>query len=266
MSPPEKKESFVLCSKLSEFFFKYTGLPMKTAIVTGGNSGIGYATAKLMKDKGYEVLITGRNEERVSKVAKELDIDYAIVDMSDVTGLEKLASRYKDTGLDALVLNAAMATFKPIESIDMSEFDTFINTNIKGPYFFIKALVNSLIKKQGAITVITSAVVDKGVPNGSLYTLTKGAMDAFVRSFAAEMAPHRVRVNCVSPGAVNTEIFGKLGVPEELIKKRRTMLESRIPLGRYGEPNELAHTIIAQLEATYVTGANWRVDGGESMT
>lgn len=239
---------------------------MKTAIVTGGNAGIGYATAKLLKSKGYEVLITGRNEDRVAKAAKELEVDYAIVDMSDITGLKKLAYRYKDTGLDALVLNAALATFKPIASIETSEFDTFIDTNIKGPYFFIQALVEALISNQGAITVVTSAVVDKGVPNGSLYTLTKGAMDAFVRSFAAEMAPHGVRVNCVSPGAVNTEIFGKLGVPEEQIKKRRAMLESRIPLGRYGEPDELAHTIVAQLEATYVTGANWRVDGGESMT
>ena len=186
--------------------------------------------------------------------------------MSDVAGLQKLAVQYEQSGLDVLVLNAALATFKPITDVEMSEFDTFIDTNVKGPYFFIQALVGALEKNQGAISMVTSAVVDKGVPNGTLYTLTKGAMDTMFRSLAVELAPRKIRANCVSPGAVNTEIFGKLGVPEELIKKRRAMLESRIPLGRYGESEELAHVIVAQLEATYVTGATWRVDGGETAT
>jgi len=231
---------------------------MKNAIVTGGNSGIGYATAKLLKESGYQVLITGRNEQRLQKAASELGVEYAVADMGDIEALKTLAQSFT-AGLNYLVCCAAGALFKPIDFTEEDEFDEFMRTNVKGSYFFIKALLPGLIERQGSITIVTSAIVDNGLANASLYALSKGAMDSLTHSLSVEIAPKGVRINCVAPGAINTEIRYKLGISDEQFDEIKQAQEQMIPLGRFGEPSEVAHVIKAQLEAKYETRFSWKV-------
>lgn len=235
---------------------------MKTAIITGGNSGIGFATARKLREQGCRVIITGRDEEKLATAANEINCEYHLADMADLEALALLCEKFNDDGLDYLVLNAAAAMFKPISETTVSEFDSFVNMNIKGSYFLIKWLANALIKNKGAISIVTSAVVDNGLPNASIYALTKGAMDSLAKSLAAEFSDNGIRVNVVAPGAVDTPILAKLGIPAEHVKALREQQEAMIPLKRYGNPDEIAHVIVSQLSSTYVTGSTWSVDGG----
>lgn len=236
-------------------------LKMKTAIVTGGNSGIGYATAKLLKENKYDVTITGRSKERVEKAALELGVKGVVADMSDLKQLKELSAKFEN-GLDALVLNAAIAKFAPLALSDIEQFDEMMETNVRGPFYLCQYLEKSLAKKQGAISFISSAVVNNGLANASLYAISKGALDSLCKSLAVELAVEKIRVNVISPGAVDTPILKKLGVPEEALTEMKRALSETIPLKRYGKPDEIAHCIVSQLEAKYVTGAIWQVDGG----
>lgn len=233
----------------------------KTALVTGGNSGIGYATAKCLKEKGYRVCISGRDEQLVAAAAEELGVSFAIADMASLEDLETLAERFSD-GLDALVNNAAIARFMPLTEISTKDHELFYNTNVRGPLVLINALLPALEKHRGSITNVSSAIVNNGLPNAALYAATKGAVEAFTRSLALELAPKNIRINVVSPGAIETAILYKLGrTPEQRIAAKKRQ-EALIPLSRYGAPEEVAQVIVSQLEATYVTGSIWSVDGG----
>lgn len=234
---------------------------MKKALVTGGNSGIGYSTAKLLKEKGYEVTITGRSSERVIKAATELGVKGIVADMSDLNQLKALATNFTD-GLDALVLNAAIAKFIPLSVSNIEFYNEILDTNIRGPFFLCQYLEQALIKRKGAISFISSAIVNNGLANASLYAASKGAVDALCKSLAVELAPHNVRVNAISPGAIDTPIINKIGIPEEHIAAIKAQVEETIPMSRYGQPEEIAEVIASQLESTYVTGAIWQVDGG----
>lgn len=234
---------------------------MKRALVTGGNSGIGYETAKLLKESGYDVTITGRSNARVEQAAKELQVKGIVADMSELQQLKSLASEFEE-GLDALVLNAAIAKFAPISLSDIDLYNNIIDTNLRGPFFLCQLLEKALSKRQGAISFVSSAVVNNGLANASLYAASKGAIDALCKSLAVELAEQSIRVNVISPGAVDTPILKKLGVPEELLPEMKQTLSETIPLKRYGNPAEIAHCIVSQLEAKYVTGAIWQVDGG----
>lgn len=234
---------------------------MKTALVTGGNSGIGYATAKLLKEKGYDVTITGRSQERVDKAATELGVNGIVADMSDLDQLQALATNFTE-GLDALVLNAAIAKFVPLSLSSTELYNEMLDTNIRGPFFLCQYLEQALIQRKGAISFVSSAVVNNGLANASLYAASKGAIDSLCKSLSVELAPHNVRVNVVSPGAIDTPIINKLGIPEEHIEAIKAQVEETIPMKRYGKPEEIAEVISAQLEANYVTGAVWQADGG----
>ncbi len=234
---------------------------MKTAIVTGGNSGIGYATARLLKEKSYDVTITGRSEERLKQAATELGVSYFVANMSDLQQLKQLATKFEH-GLDALVLNAAIAKFAPLAHSEIDLYDEMIDTNVRGPYFLCQYLENSLAKRQGAISFVSSAVVNNGLANASLYAASKGALDSLCKSLAIELAPKGVRVNVVSPGAIDTPIIHKLGIPEAHIPIIKEQVTETIPMRRYGQADEIAQVIASQLEASYVTGAIWSSDGG----
>lgn len=234
---------------------------MKTAIVTGGNSGIGYATAKLLKEKNYDVTITGRSQERVEKAAAELGVNYFVADMSNLQQLKELSEQF-EKGVDALVLNAAIAKFAPLAFSDIAQYNEMIDTNVRGPFFLCQYLESSLAKRQGAISFVSSAVVNNGLANASLYAASKGAIDSLCKSLAIELAPQGVRVNVVSPGAIDTPIIHKLGIPESQIAIIKKQVEATIPMSRYGQPDEIAKVIISQLEASYVTGSIWAADGG----
>lgn len=233
----------------------------KTALVTGGNSGIGYATAKMLKTKGYEIYISGRSTERVHQAAEELGAIPIVADMANLEDLQTLAEHFADKGLDALVNNAAIAGFMPLAAVTDDNFALYCNTNIRGPLALIRNLLPALELKQGCVCNISSAIVNNGLPNASLYAATKGALEAMTRSLALELAPN-IRVNAVSPGAIDTPIIHKVGLPPEMVDTVRKQQEALIPFKRFGKSEEVAEVIVAQLESSYVTGAVWTVDGG----
>lgn len=234
---------------------------MKRALVTGGNSGIGFATAKLLKHKGYQVTICGRHADRVKDAADELEVDYLVADISNLGDLEALATHFQN-GIDALVNNAAIARFIPLSEHTSDDYDDFYYTNIRGPLVLIQKLLPALRKSKGAVTSVSSIVTTNGLPNASLYAASKGAVDAFTRSLAIELASDNIRVNVVSPGAVDTPILTKLGISEEVLSAIKAKQEELIPMRRYGFAEEIADVIVAQLESSYVTGSVWTVDGG----
>ena len=236
----------------------------KNVLVTGGNSGIGYATAKLFSERGYAVTISGRNASRVMDAAQTLHVEGVVADVSNYDDVVDLASRFNETGLDVLVNNAAIARFMPLESINKADYDEFFYTNIRGPMLLMQSLLPALRKNGGSVVNISSIITNNGLPNASLYAATKGAIEAFTKSLALELAPQRIRVNAVSPGAVDTPLIAKLGLNEEQIKAARSQMESTIPLSRYAKPEEIAEVVWAQAESTYTTGAVWAVDGGVS--
>ena len=234
----------------------------KTALVTGGNSGIGFATAKLLKEKNYAVTICGRSDERVAKAAVELGVKGVVADVGNAEHIQRLAAYFADKPLDVLVNNAAIARFMPLAFCSRTDFDDFFNVNVRGPLDLIKGVLPSLEKARGSITNVSSAVVNNGLANAALYAATKGALESASKSLAIEFAPVGVRVNVVAPGAVDTPIIHKLGLDEQMISAIKAHMESTIPLRRYGTADEVAAVIVAQLESTYTTGAIWRVDGG----
>lgn len=234
----------------------------KTALVTGGNSGIGYATAKLLKEKHYAVTICGRDAARVAQAAMELGVTGVVADMGNSEDVQKLAELFEGKPLDVLVNNAAIARFMPLSNCTSADFDEFFNINVRGPLDLIKGVLASLEKTGGSITNVSSAVVSNGLVNGSLYAATKGAIESMTKSLAMEFAPMGVRINAVAPGAIDTPIIHKFGLDEDIIRARKAKMEAAIPLRRYGSAHEVAVVIVAQLESTYTTGAIWRVDGG----
>lgn len=234
----------------------------KVALVTGGNSGIGFATAKLLKEKNYAVTICGRDAARVAQAASELGVVGVVADMGNAEHVQQLIAQFTDKPLDVLVNNAAIARFMPLVFCTAENFDEFFNINVRGPLDLIKGVLPSLEKTRGSITNVSSAVVSNGLANAALYAATKGAVESFSKSLAIEFAPQGVRVNVVAPGAVDTPIIHKLGLDEAMIPAVKSHMESTIPLRRFGKADEIAAVIVAQLESTYTTGAIWRVDGG----
>lgn len=233
----------------------------KIVLITGGNSGIGYATAKMFKDRNYRVVISGRDPVRVESAAEQIGCDFVIADLTDLNGLAALAERFPE-GLDVLVNNGGTATFVPIEMHTPELFDQFVYTNVRAPLFLSQYLLPALEKRSGVIVNVSSVIVESGKPGGSLYAVSKGAIDAMVRSLALEFAPRGVRVNAVSPGPIETPIFDKMGAPKEMIEAKLAEQIEVTPLKRLGTPEEVAAVILAQAEASYVTGSIWKVDGG----
>lgn len=238
----------------------------KSVLITGGNSGIGFATAQLFKEKGYVVTISGRDPQRVSQAAKKLQVSSLLADMGNPKDIKQLASHFIENGLDVLVNNAAIAKFIPLSMCSLEDYNLFYEVNLRGPLLLIQELLPALEQKQGTVVNISSAVVNNGLSNAALYAAGKGAMDAYTKSLAVELSPLGIRVNVVSPGATDTPIMQKLGLPENVIQEVKQQQEATTPLRRWGKPEEIAQVILAQAEATYVTGSVWHVDGGVDAT
>lgn len=234
----------------------------KNALITGANSGIGLATARLFKERGYEVTLLGRNREGLAEVGQALDAPWIVADIARAEDLARAAGQFADGGLDVLVNNAALARFIPLADCGLGDYDEFFATNIRGPLYLTQLLLPALAMRQGSVVNVSSVVTRNGLANAALYAATKGAMEAYSKSLAVELAPQGIRVNVVAPGAVDTPILAKLGVPPDVLAAIRAQQEATIPLRRYGRPEEIAQVILAQAEATYVTGAVWVADGG----
>ncbi|WCL49763.1 SDR family oxidoreductase [Leptospira sp. GIMC2001] len=239
----------------------------KIALITGGNSGIGLETAKLFKKEGAQVIITARSQESFDKATSELGDQFDIV-KTDVSNLKELDSLYKhiDTKynkLDILFANAGVAYFKPTSDVDENFFDQQFDTNVKGLYFTVSKALPYF--NQGSSVILNASVVaNKGFPGSSVYVGTKAAVRSFARGWTSEIPVDQIRFNVLSPGAIDTPIYEKLGMPPENLKEFANNMIAGIPAKRFGTSAEMAKValFLASEESSYIAGADIIADGG----
>ncbi len=241
-------------------------LASKTALITGGTTGIGLATARLFLAEGARVAVTGQNPDTLTAVRAELP--KALVLRADARKVEDAARAVDEVGkafggLDVLFLNAGVARFAPIDGFDEAFYDDMMNVNVKGVIFTLQKAL-PLLRKGGSVILNTSVVASRGVANASVYSATKGALSALTRALATELAPRGIRVNSVSPGPIATPIYGKLGMPSEAVSAFETSMKSKVPLARFGEADEVAQAVLflATSTGSFVNGSEIAVDGG----
>jgi NAD(P)-dependent dehydrogenase (short-subunit alcohol dehydrogenase family) len=240
----------------------------KTAVITGGNSGMGYETARKFKELGANVIITGRNQEALDKAESELGVKAILADQSNLGELDQMVAQVKEQfgKIDVLFVNAGIAAFAPLEHVSEDQFDNLMNINFKGAFFTLQKFLPVL--NDGASVINLSSInAYTGMPNTAVYAASKAALNSLTRTAAYELAPRHIRVNSVNPGPVNTAIFGKLGMPEEAIKDFATAMQNRIPLKRFGEPEDIANLVafLASDESSFITGAEYNIDGGTNL-
>ena len=242
----------------------------KVAVVTGGNSGIGLASAKRLQDEGARVAISGRNQKTLDEAAKILGKD-ALTVQADVTNLadtDKLfaAVRQKFGKIDILFVNAGVAKFVPLDSVTEEHYDEVFDINAKGAYFTIRKALPYL--NDGASIILNTSVVSHvGIVNGSVYAATKAALRSMARSLAAELVGRNIRVNAVAPGPIETPIIERTGLPKEVVDEFVKTVLASVPMKRFGKPEEVAGTVafLASQDASYITGAEIDVDGGQGQ-
>ena len=240
----------------------------KTAVITGGNSGIGYATARKFNELGANVVITGRNAKALDQAATELGVIAILADQGNLKDLDQMVSQVKVRfgNMDVLFINAGVAAFAPVEHMSEDQFDDIMNVNFKGAFFTLQKFL-PILNDGASVINLSSINAYTGMPNTAVYAASKAALNSLTRTAAFELAPRRIRVNSVNPGPVNTPIFGKLGMPEEAIKEFATAMQNRIPLKRFGEPEDIANLVafLASDEASFITGAEYNIDGGTNL-
>ncbi len=240
----------------------------KIAVITGGNSGIGYSTAKKFKAEGANVIIIGRSTEKVNLAAQELGIKGITADVSELSAIDNAVNQIESEfgKIDILFVNAGVFSPVPVGQISEKTFDNLMDINFKGAVFTIEKFL-PIINKGGNIINLSSINAYTGMPNTAVYSASKAALNAYTRTAATELAPAKIRINVVNPGPIATPIFGKTGMSEEQLKSLGDMMQNRIPLKRYGQPEEIAEmvTFLASDKASFITGAEYNVDGGTNI-
>ncbi len=245
-------------------------LKNKVAVITGGNSGIGLATAQSFIKEGAKVVIFGRDQKTLDEAAATLG-ENGIAVQGDVTNnadLDKLFSTATSTfgQVDILFANAGVALFAPFEQTDEQLFDTNMNINIKGAFMTVQKAL-PVLNKNASIIFNTSIVNVKGFPGTSAYSASKAALRSLVRTLATELIGKDIRVNAVSPGPIDTPIYGRLGLPQDAKEQMVQGFESMIPMKRFGKASEIASTVLffASDDSSFITGSELAVDGGLSQ-
>jgi NAD(P)-dependent dehydrogenase (short-subunit alcohol dehydrogenase family) len=242
----------------------------KTALITGGTSGMGFATAQQYIQEGGKVIITGRSEENVKIAVNKLGENaFGIVSdagrMSDLMSLRNKVEKLTEN-IDLVFANAGYGRFAPIENVDENHFDELFNTLVKGSFFTVQQIL-PLMKEGSSVIFNTSFVTEFGMPDFSVYSAAKSAVQSFIKTFATELAEKGIRVNGISPGHIKTNIFNNTGLSSEQIDKAVQNIIPTIPFKRQGEPSEIANTVlfISSDEASYIHGAELRIDAGISV-
>lgn len=240
-----------------------SSLKDKIVVITGGNSGIGYATAASFLAKGAKVLITGRNPGAIQEAVYALGhpAEGFKADQSDLNDAKRLAEYIQGRfgKIDALFINAGVAKLAPFETVTPDLYDELMNVNFKGAFFTIQHLL-PLINDGGSITLLSALNAYAGSPNGAVLSASKAALNSLGRTLSRELASRKIRVNTVNPGIIATPLLEKVGMPDVF----KTHLGNITPLGRLGKAEDVANmvTFLASAEASFITGAEYNVDGG----
>jgi NAD(P)-dependent dehydrogenase (short-subunit alcohol dehydrogenase family) len=251
---------FQKLERLKEMAGKLEG---KVALVTGGNSGIGLATAKEFAREGARVVITGRDAGTLEEAARAIGGEVLALrsDASNLADIEALFAAVKERfgRVDVLFVNAGVAQFAPVEETDEELFDHVMDINFKGAYFTVKKAL-PLLNDGASVVLNTSVVAHIGLPNSSVYSASKAALLSLVRTLSADLNGRRIRVNAVSPGPVETPIFGRMGLPEEA----KQGFGEQVPLKRLGRPEEIAKAVLflASSDSSFLVGTEIVADGG----
>jgi NAD(P)-dependent dehydrogenase (short-subunit alcohol dehydrogenase family) len=239
----------------------------KVAVVTGGNSGIGLASAKRLHEEGARVVITGRDPRTLDAAVSAIGAGTVALqsDVSKPEDIDRLFSIVESRlgKIDILFANAGIAKFAPYSASDVALFDDMFATNVRGVYFTLQKAIPHL--NDGASVILnTSVVASKGTENMGIYAATKAAVRSFARTAASELKARNIRVNAVAPGPIATPIFGRSGLTEEQVEGFKAGISSRVPLGRIGRPEEIASAVafLSSDDASYITGVELNVDGG----
>jgi len=242
-------------------------LKNKVAVITGGSSGIGLATAREFVANGAKVVIFARGKQGLDAAVKELGPDSHAIqgDISNLADLDKLfgETRIKFGGIDILYVNAALVKLAPLGEITEAIFDEMINVNFKGAYFTLQKAIPYL-NNNASVIITTSYFNGIGFGGSSLLSASKAALRSLARVASTELLGRGIRVNAVSPGAIATPVWGKIGLPEDVLKAAGEAITNQIPLKRFGQPEEIAKTVLflASEDSSYILGHEICVDGG----
>ncbi|MYW90212.1 SDR family oxidoreductase [Amycolatopsis rubida] len=237
----------------------------KTAVITGGSTGMGFATAKLFADGGARVIITGRSPSRLDAALAQLGDDALAIrgDVALLSDLDALAAQVPGP-IDALFVNAGMARTAPFESVTEEQFDADFAVNVKGAYFTVQKLA-PLLRPGAGVVLTTSTANVMGLPETSVYSAGKAALRSMARTLAAELLPRGIRVNAISPGPVDTEIL-EAGMPAAEAAQFKAARAAANPMKRLGTPEEIARAVaFLAFDATFTTGIELVVDGGDTQ-
>jgi NAD(P)-dependent dehydrogenase (short-subunit alcohol dehydrogenase family) len=239
----------------------------KVAVVTGGNSGIGLATAKAFAGEGAKVAITGRSEATLEAAQKELGPE-ALVIKADMARLPEIDAameriRRRFDRIDALFVNAGIGRFVPFEQVSEEFYDNIMATNVKGLFFTVQKAL-PLLAPGAAVVLNASINAHKGLPGSTVYGASKAAVVNLAKTLSADLLQRGIRVNVVSPGPIETPIFEKLGVGEEQMRQTKDWITSQVPLKRLGQPDDIARAVLylSSPASAFVIGTELVVDGG----
>ncbi|CDZ61807.1 SDR family NAD(P)-dependent oxidoreductase [Neorhizobium galegae] len=242
----------------------------KVAVITGGNSGIGKATARLFAEEGAQVIITGRRQDIVDQAVGEIGHGALglVGDVADLEHHQKLADVVKTRfgGLDIYVANAGVINLAASDTVTPDDYDRHFATNTRGVFFGVQAIA-PLIRVGGNIIVTSSLAATKVLPNHIVYAGSKAAVSAFAKNWAIELKQRKIRVNVLSPGPVETAILDKLGISKADRPAFEDYMASHIPAGRMGRPEEVARAalFLASAAGSFVNGVELHVDGGMTV-
>ena len=244
-----------------------TKLSGKIAVITGGNSGMGLATAQLFAKEGANVIITGRRQKELDEAVESIgaNAEGVLGDVSRLSDLDKLHDHVKAKygRVDVIFANAGLGSLAPIDQVTEAQFDETFNVNVKGTYFTVQKLL-PLVPDGGSIILNASIASSKGMEAFSVYSATKAAVRSLARTLTTDLKARKIRVNAISPGPIDTPIFGKTGLTEQEIEGFKSGIASQVPLGRIGLSEEIAKPalFLASDDSSYISGIELTVDGG----
>jgi len=239
----------------------------KTAVITGGTSGIGLATAQLFLKEGAKVIITGQNPTRLQEAAQKLgnNTTAVLANVVNLADLERLSQQVQETfgSIDVLFVNAGVAKATPFKEVTEAKFDEEIVINLKGAFFTVQKL-EPTIKDGGSVIMTTTCLDQTAMMGESVYSASKAAVRSLARSFSVELLERQIRVNAIAPGPIETPIWSKMEMPQEAMEEAAKQVVGRVPVGRFGKPEEIAKAVLflASDDSSFILGEEILVDGG----